>query len=153
MEVRSTKEGVVMGTEGERERDEATDSEEVEVPAWVDLMEYSFPRIVLEAALGAVAGTTLAYLLSPQAPRLPLLALGGAFLAPVSLLLTPASGPTTYRAVRYGGALALLGTLSASFVAGTQGIDVAHLMALGALLFAVGALGHGMMIRAVSGWT
>ncbi len=118
-----------------------------------DLMEYSLPRLALEVTIGATAGAVLGYLLAPEAPRTGLFALAGAILAPIALLLTPTAGSVTYRAVRYGGALALLGTLAISFVAGIGGVDVAELVAVGVLLFAVGSIGHAVLIRSLPGWT
>ncbi len=125
---------------------------EVPTPSISEFLERHPLRLLVEASLGAVTGAILGELLRPEQPSPVLFAAAGAVLAPLSLMLTPLEGGIPYRAVRYGAALAILGTLLASFAADAGGVRVDELIALGVVLFGVGALGHGAM-AAASPWT
>jgi hypothetical protein len=117
---------------------------EDEAPRLRDFMERSIWRLLLEGALGAGGGVVFASLLPAGQGRAALFAIVGAVAAPLALLLTPVGGGVVYRGVRYGAALAVLLTLVVSFVAG-EDILLEELLALGAIFFAVGGVGHGIM--------
>jgi hypothetical protein len=146
-----------MSDEKERARRQAAESDpgsgpEVEAepapdpPELRDFLERSPARLLVEALLGAAAGTLLAGALRPEdAPTLAF-AVAGSITAPLALLLTPISGPVPYRALRYGTALAVLGVLLVSFTAGLEGVRLEELVALGILLLGIGAVGHGAMV-------
>lgn len=101
-------------------------------------------RVALEAFLGGVAGYLLAVPLGLEEARLALAVLG-AVAAPVSLLLTPLTGPPAYRALRYGMALAVLLTLVVSFAGQGRDRPIGELLFWGAFFFIVGAIAHGAM--------
>lgn len=117
---------------------------EEEPPPLIEFLERSPGRLLLEAALGAVGGAVLAGALPGGAGREGLFAAVGGAAAVVSLMLTPVSGSVPYRALRYGIALSLTVTLIYSFAAGTD-LLVEQLLAIGIVVFGIGAVGHGLM--------
>jgi hypothetical protein len=76
-------------------------------------------------------------------------ALAGAILAPLSLLLTPSRGSRGVRALRYGLALAVLGALLLSFTGPGRDRPLDELLMGSAFFFALGAVGHGLVILSV----
>jgi hypothetical protein len=101
--------------------------------------------------VGGAAGWLLAGALGLPDTSRPGVAAAGALLAPLALLLTPVHGRLLVRAVRYGGALAVLGTLLVSFTGPGRERPVDELLGVGVLLLMVGAVGHGLFLAASRG--
>jgi hypothetical protein len=109
-------------------------------------VERSPLRLLAEALVGGTAGWLLSGALGvPEASRSGF-AVAGAVLAPLALLLTPLHGATMVRALRYGGALAVLGMLALSFTGPGRERPVSELLGLGILLLGIGTVGHGLLI-------
>ncbi|TVP46074.1 MAG: hypothetical protein EA350_07660 [Gemmatimonadales bacterium] len=114
-------------------------------------VERSPLRLLAEAVVGGTAGWLLSNALGvPEASR-PGFAVAGAVLAPIALLLTPLTGSTMGRALRYGGAVAVLGMLALSFTGPGRERPVGELLALGILLLGIGTVGHGILLVASGG--
>jgi hypothetical protein len=98
--------------------------------------------------VGGAAGWFLAEALGVGASGRGWVAVAGAVVAPLALLLTPLHGSLMVRALRYGGAVAVLGTLVVSFTGPGRERPVGELLALGVLLLGVGTVGHGLLLAA-----
>jgi hypothetical protein len=96
--------------------------------------------------VGAGAGWLLAGALVGTEDGRAGVALAGAVLAPLALLLTPLQGSIMVRSLRYGGALAVLGMLAVSFTGPGRERPVGELLAIGLLLLGIGAVGHGLLL-------
>lgn len=118
-------------------------------PPLSEFVERTPSRLALEAVLGAGAGFLVGPLLFPEAGGALPFAVAGAILAPMSLLLTPLAGGIMYRAFRYGIALAVLVTLAVSFMVGAEVLPVDELLVIALFVFAVGAVGHGIVAAVV----
>lgn len=114
-------------------------------------VERSLLRLLAEALVGGAGGWLLAGPLGIPDDARPAVALAGAFLAPLALLLTPLHGSTVTRAIRYGGAIAVLGTLLVSFTGPGRERPVDELLAFGLLLLGIGTVGHGLLLVASGG--
>jgi len=109
-------------------------------------VERSPLRLLAEALVGGTAGWLLSGALGvPEASRSGF-AVAGAVLAPLALVLTPLHGATMVRALRYGGALAVLGMLALSFTGPGRERPVSELLGLGILLLGIGTVGHGLLL-------
>jgi hypothetical protein len=118
-------------------------------PPLRELVEWSFPRILLEVILGATGGALLPFAIHSAQASFLLFAGVGALSAPLSLLLTPRKGGIPYRAFRYGLALSVVVTLVASFVAGPEAFPLEELLAFGMILFILGWLAHAALAGTV----
>jgi hypothetical protein len=120
-------------------------------PPLSSFVEHSTGRLLVEAAVGASAAWILSFALgAPDEGRLGFL-LAGAVVAPAALLLTPLRGALMVRALRYGGALAVVGMLFVSFTGPGRERPIDELLAIGIVLLGVGAVGHGLRIAAAGG--
>jgi len=72
-------------------------------------------------------------------------ALLGGVAAPLALMLTPTTGGVMYRALRYGGALAVLLTLVVSFSGEGRDRPLSELLVWGTIFFILGTVAHGLM--------
>ncbi len=122
-------------------------------PLW-SFLEHSSARILVEAGVGAGAGWLLAgnlpgFLVGDVARDAVAWALAGAVLAPLALLLTPSRGGRSARALRYGLALAVLGTLLLSFTGPGRDRPLDELLLAAVFLGCVGAAGHGLFLLTV----
>ncbi|CAN5813717.1 hypothetical protein BH23GEM11_BH23GEM11_07850 [soil metagenome] len=107
-------------------------------------VERSPLRLLAEAMVGGAAGWLLSGALGvPESSRTGF-AVAGAVVAPLALLLTPLHGSTVVRALRYGGALSVLGMLALSFTGPGRERPVSELLGLGILLLGIGTVGHGL---------
>ena len=108
-------------------------------------MERSVWRLLLEAAVGAAGGSAFSTVVPEGEGRVLTFALVGALAAPAALLLTPATGSISRRALRYGIALSVLLTLFVSFVVGAENLRLEELLLFGLVILLVGSVGHGVM--------
>jgi hypothetical protein len=132
----------------EREREEMDGEAMPPPPSMWSFVERSRGRILLEVILGASAGFILAGAFEYEALRWHF-ALAGGVAAPIALLLTPMRGGPWYRAVRYGGALAVLLTLVVSFAGQGRERPIDELLLWGVFFFFLGAMGHAAMVLTV----
>jgi len=114
-------------------------------PPLSSFIERSTPRLLAEALVGAAGGWLLAGAFGMPEAR-PAVALAGFAIAPLALLLTPLHGSTLTRAIRYGGALAVLGTLVVSFTGPGRERPVDELLGFGLLLLSIGTVGHALLL-------
>lgn len=120
-------------------------------PPLSSFAEHAPARLVVEAAVGASAAWILSFALgAPEGGRLGFL-LAGAVVAPAALLLTPLHGPVMVRALRYGGALAVVGMLLVSFTGPGRERPIDELLVIGILLLGVGSVGHGLRLMGAGG--
>lgn len=111
-------------------------------------LEHSPGRILLEVLVGGFGGALVARVLPEVGVGMRFFVLLGAFAAPVALLLTPTQRSLAYRAVRYGVVLAVVVSLIVSFAFGADGISGAGLFSVAVLVFAIGVVGHALMLAA-----
>ncbi len=128
------------------EADEGPAGELPPPPPMSAFVERGAVRLMAEAAVGAGVGWLLAGSLGLADVGRGTVALAGAGLAPLALLLTPLHGSIMVRALRYGGALAVLGMLLVSFTGPGRERPVEELLGIGVLLLGVGAVGHGILL-------
>jgi len=145
---------------------EASESELPPPPPLREFLEHTPGQILREGLVGAIAGG----LVVPRLPGMggdggpawaePVLAalpvevslggmVAGAVLAPVALLLTPLDRSRSVRALRYAGALAVSGMLLASFLGPGRERPLSELLAIGAILFVIGGVGHAFRVSAL----
>jgi len=109
-------------------------------------MERSFLSLGMEMAVGGAVG----WIFGGSEGLLPgsraQVALAGAFLAPLTLLLTPVGGALWVRALRYGLSLAVLGTLLVSFTGPGHERPLEEVFRTGILLLILGTAGHGIRL-------
>jgi hypothetical protein len=115
-------------------------------PPLLSFMERSFLSLGVEMAVGGAVGWILGGAEGILPGSRTQVAMAGALLAPLTLLLTPVGGAVVLRALRYGLSLAVLGTLLVSFTGPGHERPLDEVFRTGILLLVLGVVGHGLRL-------